>query len=186
MWSEIVSGAGNLLGGVASGYANYLSSKKQMDFQERMSNTSWRRGVKDMRKAGINPMLAVSEGGASSPSGAGFSVGNPVEGAISSAMEARRLRKEIDMTDSQIGVNETQAMKNRADAALSSAQGVKAGVEADVIGSLYDIGTKVLSDWADKPVDKIPGKARSIREQVGEKLYGPGANPIRLKIKGEK
>jgi hypothetical protein len=32
------------------------------------SNTSWQRGVKDMELAGINPMLALSQGGASTPS----------------------------------------------------------------------------------------------------------------------
>ena len=47
----------------AEQFAQYLA------WQEHMANTSWQRGTADMRAAGINPMLAVSKGGAPVPSG---------------------------------------------------------------------------------------------------------------------
>lgn len=44
-------------------------NQKAMDFSREMSDTQWRRGVADMRGAGLNPMLAYSQGPASSPTG---------------------------------------------------------------------------------------------------------------------
>ena len=39
-------------------------------WQEEMSNTSYQRAMQDMEKAGLNPVLAFQQGGASTPAGA--------------------------------------------------------------------------------------------------------------------
>lgn len=45
-------------------------AEKQRAWETEMSNTSYQRAVVDMQKAGVNPALAMSQGGASTPSGA--------------------------------------------------------------------------------------------------------------------
>lgn len=54
---------------------NWEMFKEQNKYNEYMSNTAYQRAVKDMEKAGINPMLAAINGGASSPSSASVSQG---------------------------------------------------------------------------------------------------------------
>lgn len=61
----------------ATNAASAASIQKQMDFQERMANTSYQRGMADMRKAGLNPILAYKQGGASTPGGGAYTAQNP-------------------------------------------------------------------------------------------------------------
>ena len=49
---------------------NAAEAQKNRDWQTEMSNTAYQRAMKDMAAAGLNPILAYSQGGASVPGGA--------------------------------------------------------------------------------------------------------------------
>lgn len=79
---------------------NLKIAREQMAFQERMRNTEWQAGVKDMQLAGLNPALAYEKGGASAPSGSTAKMENVFAGAgdtisqmSSVAMQAAQARK---------------------------------------------------------------------------------------------
>lgn len=76
----------NTLGAIQQGVYNRIQQDAAMSYnsaeaaanrawQERMSNTAYQRATEDMKKAGINPILAAQQGGASTPGGAQGTIG---------------------------------------------------------------------------------------------------------------
>lgn len=107
------------LGGAALGFygqhrANkqaQVNAREQMQFQERMSSTAYQRATADMSAAGINPMLAYKQGGASSPSGAASTPQNE----FSQALDARKQMAEVRNIDAQTALARANAQAVRAD-----------------------------------------------------------------------
>lgn len=93
--------AAGLVGGIAQNAAQARLSRDQMRFQERMRDTAYQAAVKDLRAAGLNPMLAYSQGGASTPSGSMPDVQNVISPALSNAMQVKRMDQELRLMGAQ-------------------------------------------------------------------------------------
>ena len=86
----------NTLQAIMQGVYNHIENSVAMNYnsaealanrewQEHMSSTAYQRAVEDMRKAGLNPILAFANGGASTPGGSAGTISGASMGLASSS-----------------------------------------------------------------------------------------------------
>ena len=121
-WGSMLSGGIGYLGQESTNIANAEQAAKNRDFQERMSSTSYQRGRADMEAAGFNPMLAYSQGGASTPGG---SQASPFQNSAAAGLAAAQAQATIGNI--------------RADTALKNVQYDKTESEIDLIGGQTNV-----------------------------------------------
>lgn len=118
---SVVGGLFGMAGQASANAANIQMAREDREWKERMSNTAHQREVKDLREAGLNPILSATGGsGASTPSGTVIAQENElaplqegIQNAISTAFSYADLDNKIHQTDVNESAVKSQNSLNR-------------------------------------------------------------------------
>lgn len=135
---------------------NKRAAERERGWQERMSNSSYQRSMADMRAAGLNPILAYQQGGASTPSG-GMEKPVDVAGDQVSSAQAARERKTVDVMEADIALKNSAAALNTAQAKAVPVGIEKTTAETDLTKTEYRL-RKLLFKQADATGNSVTGR----------------------------
>lgn len=164
-WEAIAGGVASIGGALLQNEANAKEAKKNRAFQERMSNTSHQREVKDLIAAGLNPILSANAG-ASTPAGSTATYENALGAGVSSAVEAYRSKLDTERLKADIAKQKTEISLMNEQKKETSARTQKTRTETEIARKwvplttatdavvrktkeMYDTGAKKVKGWID-------------------------------------
>jgi hypothetical protein len=119
-----ISGGLGYFGTQQTNQANAAQAQLNRDFQAGQTGTAYQRAVADMKAAGLSPMLAYSQGGASSASGATAVMQDKLGSLSTGAKQGLMLKQQLDAARldnaNRLATNDLTAQNTRTAAELQN------------------------------------------------------------------